>query len=73
MTMTKKLFLLVDKVFYKAQNPPKKLPAAMEGLTWEKDIVHSAQYADWKLDLLYRQREDGSLYPVVFEIHGGGF
>jgi len=73
MTMTKKLFLLVDKVFYKAQNPPKKLPAAMDGLTWEKDIVHSAQYADWKLDLLYRKREDGSLYPVVFEIHGGGF
>jgi acetyl esterase/lipase len=71
-TMTKRLFLLVDKVFYNAQNPRKKVPDAVKGLVQVHDIVYDGEGGN-KLDILYLPRQDGKPYPVVFEIHGGGF
>jgi len=71
-TMTKRLFLMVDKLFYKAQNPPDKVAEAVRGVVQVRDIPFSERF-DCKLDLLYVPRRDGTKYPVVFEIHGGGF
>ena len=71
-TLTKRLFLLVDKLYYRAQNHPKKLPEIMKGLTHVQDIPFEGEDG-CRLDLLYRPREDGGKYPVIFEIHGGGF
>lgn len=71
-TRTKRLFLLVDKLFYKRQNPPKKMQEALFGLTYLQDITYDEEN-DQRLDLIYRPRPTGEKYPVVFEIHGGGF
>ena len=71
-TITKKLFRLVDKLFYKAQNPPKKMREALDGLEHIRDIAFDEE-GKCRLDLLYRPRPEGEKYPVVFEIHGGGF
>ena len=71
-TLTKRLFLLVDKLFYKRQNPPKKMQEALFGLTYLRDITYDEEN-DQRLDLIYRPRPTGEKYPVVFEIHGGGF
>lgn len=71
-TWTKKLFRCVDKLFYRAQNHPKRLPDVMKGLTIVQDLPFEGENG-CKLDLIFRPREDGEKYPVVFEIHGGGF
>lgn len=71
-TGTKRLFMLVDKLFYKKQNPPDKVAEAMRGLVITRDIPFDDQ-TDLKLDILFRPRPAGQKYPVVFEIHGGGF
>lgn len=73
MTITKKIFLLVDKLFFKAQNPPKLTAEAEKGLHIERDIPFSDNYPDQKTDILFKERQDGEKYPVVFHIHGGGF
>lgn len=73
MTVTKKIFLLVDKFFFKAQNPPKLTAEAEKGLHIERDIPFSDNYPDQKTDILFKERQDGEKYPVVFHIHGGGF
>lgn len=71
-TLTKKLFLLVDKLFYRAQNHPKKLPKVMEGLTHIQDIPFEGENG-CRLDLIFCPRREGMRSPVIFEIHGGGF
>jgi len=72
-TATKRLFLLVDKIFYKTQNPPKETAEALSRLTVERDLSFSEDFPDMKLDLLYAPRPEGEKYPVIFHIHGGGF
>ena len=71
-TLTQKLFRLVDKLFYKKQNPPKKLQEALVGLTLIQDIIYDEEN-DQKLDIMYPSHTAEDKYPVVFEIHGGGF
>ena len=71
-TLTKRLFLCVDKLFYRAQNHPKQLPRLLKDLTYIKDIPYEGE-GGCKLDILYREEEKDRLRPVVFEIHGGGF
>lgn len=71
-TLTKKLFLLVDKLFYRSQNPRAKTAEALKGLAQLTDITF-APGEESKLDVLFRPRSDGKKYPVVFVIHGGGF
>ncbi len=71
-TGTKRLFMMVDKLFYKKQNPPDGIADAMKGLVIKHDIPFD-QETDLKLDVLYRPRPAEQKYPVVFEIHGGGF
>ena len=44
----------------------------MKGLTIVQDLPFEGENG-CKLDLIFRPREDGEKYPVVFEIHGGGF
>lgn len=73
MTRSKRLMLLIDKMFDKSQNPKKMLKKYEQDVKVEKDIVFDESCADQKLNTYYVPRTDGSKYPVIFEIHGGGF
>lgn len=73
MTFAKFVFLVIDKLFDPQQNPRKKTNQLTEGLVVEKDIVYDERYPDVKLDTYVKPREDGKPYPVIMEIHGGGF
>jgi acetyl esterase/lipase len=73
MTFAKFVFLLIDKLFDGQQNPRKMTKQLHEGLTIQKDIVFDERYPKYKLDTYVRPRTDGKPYPVIMEIHGGGF
>lgn len=62
------LFKALDKVLHLSQNY-KKFP----NVTVEKDIGYNEEFSDHcKLDLHYKKGLEGK-YPVMFNIHGGGF
>lgn len=73
MTFAKFVFLVIDKLFNPSQNPHGRTKQNMKGLTVQKDIVFDERYPDQKLDTYVKPREDGKPYPVIMEIHGGGF
>lgn len=73
MTFAKFVMRTIDYLFDPQQNPRKLMKLYTPGVVTETDIVFDQQYPDYKLDTYYVPREDGSKYPVVFEIHGGGF
>jgi len=73
MTFAKAVFLAIDKIFDGFQNPfiMKKI---LDDVVCEKDISYSEEYPDQLLDLYYLPKADKEeKYPVIFEIHGGGF
>ena len=72
MTMTKRLFLAVDKIFYRAQNPTKPTKELLTKVTVVRDIAYSETFPEQRLDVMY-SGELKEKRPVVFEIHGGGF
>ena len=72
-TFTKKIFLFVDKIFYKSQNPPKKTAALLSELVVHRDLSPCDEFSDYKIDVFYKERPAGEKYPVIFNIHGGGF
>lgn len=72
-TFTKRIFRLVDKIFYKSQNPPKKTAEALSSLNVTRDLSPSEEFSDCKMDLLIKPRASGEKIPVIFYIHGGGF
>lgn len=73
MTFAKFVFKIIDHVFNPQQNPGKLHKQYGEGVVAEKDIVFDDRYPEFKLDTFVVPREDGAKYPVIFEIHGGGF
>ncbi|MCM1290197.1 MAG: alpha/beta hydrolase [Corallococcus sp.] len=72
MSITKTFFVAIDKLYEKRQNP-KRLERALTGVTTVCDVVYSRQFPEMSLDVNFVPRTDGSAYPVIFEIHGGGF
>lgn len=72
MRFSKFVFKAIDRLFYIPENPTIERKR-LSGVTYVKDIAYSDEYPDMKLDLCYVPRTDGSRYPVIFEIHGGGF
>lgn len=73
MTFAKRVFRFIDKIYDKQQNPPKMKEELKKGLVNQYDIVYNDEHPnDCKLDVHYLPREEGK-YPVIFEIHGGGF
>ena len=72
-TFTKKIFRFVDRIFYKSQNPPKKTAEALAALTVIRDLSPCEEFSDYKIDILRQERPAGEKYPVIFNIHGGGF
>lgn len=73
MTFAKFVFKIIDGVFKPAQNPRKLHKSYGDGVIEEKDIVYDRNYPDMKLNTYYVPRTDGAKYPVIMEIHGGGF
>ncbi len=68
---TRIIFRSIDKLLDLPQNPA-SLEKKLGDVRCEQDIVYSEKYPDMALDLYYLPRESGK-YPVIFEIHGGGF
>lgn len=72
MNITKTIFVAIDKLYDKRQNP-KSLEKTLSDVTTIYDVAYSQQFPQMLLDVNFVPREDGSAYPVIFEIHGGGF
>lgn len=70
---TRTLFVVVDKVFYRQQNPKKML--VCENLVTEKDICYddSKYPEDCRLDTYFVRTNSTKKLPVFFYVHGGGF
>ncbi len=68
---TKIVFKSIDKLFDLPQNPL-ILQHKLKHVKFVKDICYSEQYPDMALDLYFVPQKDKK-YPVIFEIHGGGF
>ena len=73
MTFAKFVFKIIDVIFKPQQNPGKLHKQYGEGVVCEKDIVFDESCPEFKLDTYVVPKDDGTKYPVVFEIHGGGF
>lgn len=71
MGYTKSFFIAIDKVFRRPQNP-RYLLKQLSDVQCEKDIPYDERYPEVALDLYCVPRDSGA-YPVIFEIHGGGF
>ena len=69
--ITRMVFTTIDKVFALPQNPP-SVSRKLYDVRCIADIAYSKQYPDMKLDL-YFHPDQKKKYPVIFEIHGGGF
>ena len=69
--ITKMVFTTIDKVFALPQNPP-SVSRKLYDVRCIADIAYSKQYPDMQLDL-YFHPDQKKKYPVIFEIHGGGF
>lgn len=72
MSFSKFIFLAVDVLFKNPQNPRKLLKEVSEGVICEKDVIFDESIPDFRLDTYHVERKEGK-YPVIFEIHGGGF
>ena len=70
MSIAKTLFVAIDKVFEPKQNP-RALQKKLSDVQCVKDIMYDEKFSQ-ALDLYFMPRE-GKPYPVIFEIHGGGF
>lgn len=71
MRLSKILFKAIDKLTYLPVNPAKEREKLADVL-YVKDIHYSKQYPDLALDICYLPKPSGT-YPVIMEIHGGGF
>ena len=72
MRFSKVVFLAVDVLFKHPQNPRRLYKKYSQGVICEKDVVFDETIPDIKLDAYHVERTEGK-YPVIFEIHGGGF
>lgn len=71
MSFTTRFFRAIDKAFDPKQNP-KKMEKELCDVQCVSDVAYSEQYPDMLLDLYFLPQLSKS-YPVIFEIHGGGF
>lgn len=67
MLFSKFIFDLLDKVLYPSCNI-----STVKGITIEKDITYNESVDDSTADLYYKKDQSGK-YPVLLNIHGGGF
>ena len=72
MSFSKLIFKLVDEIFKNPQNP-RELREKYANVKIETDIQYGPNAEEERLDIHYFQRPDNSPYPVIMEIHGGGF
>ncbi len=72
MSFSKFIFLAVDVLFKNPQNPKRRMKEYAKNVISEKDIVFDEETPDIKLDTYHVEKKEGK-YPVIFEIHGGGF
>ena len=72
MSLSKALFLAIDVLFKEPQNPYFHIKKYSKGVIAEKDIVFDESIPKYRLDAYHVERKEGK-YPVIFEIHGGGF
>ena len=70
MSFAKTVFIAIDHLFNRPQNRTKILRETRH-VKCDADIAYGEE-PECKLDLYYVPKEDGK-YPVIFEIHGGGF
>lgn len=72
MTFAQFLFVVVDKMFDRAQNEKKMLKFKDVDFQIEKDIPYAEDKA-CRLDTYFVKKDNDEKYPVFFYIHGGGF
>ncbi len=68
---TKMVFVAIDKIFEPSQNP-KKMEESFSDVECISDVRYSEKFENMALDL-FRMPQSNGKYPVIFEIHGGGF
>ena len=74
MSLATNVFFAIDYFFDPFQNPKKKTEQNKEKVACAHNIVYNEEYPDaCLLDTYVVPRKDGSKYPVIIEIHGGGF
>ena len=74
MSLATRVFFAIDTFFDPFQNPRKKMKENIEKVSNANNIVYNEKYSDvCLLDTYVVPREDDSKYPVIIEIHGGGF
>lgn len=71
MSFAKAVFVAIDYLFDGSQNRT-KIMRATRHVQCENDIPYGEE-PECKLNTYFVPRTDGSKYPVIFEIHGGGF
>ena len=71
MRIAKSLFVAIDKVFKLPQNPS-SLKKQLSGVECVRDLVYDERYPELALDLYFVPQKEGK-FPIIFEIHGGGF
>lgn len=70
LSLTRVMFETIDKIFEFPQNP-KALEKQLGNVQCISDVGYSQKYPEMALDLFFLP--DQEKYPVIFEIHGGGF
>ena len=74
MSLASNVFLAIDYFYDPFQNPKKQVQDNTEKVANAHNIVYNEKYPeDCLLDTYVVPREDDSKYPVIIEIHGGGF
>lgn len=74
LNLTRFVFKSIDRIFDLPQNPH-YLSRKLKNVKCVEDIVYSELYPEMALDLYFlpHENEPDCKYPVIFEIHGGGF
>ncbi len=73
MSAAKVIFKAVDYMFAASQNPARRTKRYMQGVEKTVDIVYDDRFPKACLLDTYVVPKDEGTYPVIFEIHGGGF
>lgn len=74
MSLATNVFYAIDYFFDPFQNPKKQTEQNRAKIACAHNIVYNEEYPeDCLLDTYVVPRNDGLKYPVIIEIHGGGF
>lgn len=73
MSLAQTIFFAIDYVFDPFQNPRKQMKSLGNKVSCAKDILYNDKYPENCLMDTYVVPRKNAKYPVIIEIHGGGF